>query len=170
MKYTPPRTDKKIRAVYCTLFMLAILGMVIKVGGFYTTALQCSAVIMLTACLAIFIKYELITYTYILAERNNTLDFYVDKQTGKRGAYVCYFPLTDAVRLEKLDKNSKSRLRKEYKGISFYKFTKNIFTGDKYILVFQNGQGYDAVIFEPDKHFVELINNEMDKNKETINQ
>ena len=88
MKYTPERTDKRIRAIYCILFAMAILGIFIDVKGIYATIIQCVAIMILTASLAIFIKYESITHVYSLVDRNGILDFYVDKYTGKRGGYV----------------------------------------------------------------------------------
>ena len=169
MKYTPPRTDKKIRAIYCSLFILAVVGMVLKLG-IYTTVAQCVSVAVLTASLALYIKYESVTFTYILAERDGALDFYIDKRTGRRGSYVCYFPVSDAVYLEKEDKNTGSALREKYKSVDFYKYGKNIFTGQKYVIVFENNGKYDAVIFEPDESFVALIRNEMDKHNGEENE
>lgn len=166
MKYTPPRNDRKIRGIYCCLFMIAVIGLLIPYGGIVTTVIQCVAFLFLTASIFLLIKYELYTYIYILIERNNTLDFYINKVSGKRGSYVCYFPLTDAVYFEKLEKGYAEKLRKDYESISFYKYNKNIFTGEKYIIIFENGSKYDAVIFEPGKEFADAIRTEMSKIKE----
>ena len=166
MKYTPPRNDRKIRGIYCCLFMVAIIGLLIPYGGIVTTVIQCSAFLFLTASVFLLIKYELYTYTYILSERNGTLDFYINKVSGKRGSYVCYFPLTDAVYFEKLEKGYAENLRRTYESIAFYKYNKNIFTGEKYIIIFENGSRYDAVIFEPGNEFADAIRKEMLRLKE----
>ena len=157
MKYTPERTDKRIRAIYCILFAMAILGIFIEVKGIYATIIQCVAIMILTASLAIFIKYESITYVYSLVDRNGILDFYVDKYTGKRGGYVCYFPLTDCVNLKEFNKKTKKELREEYKRIYFFNYSKNVFTGKKYVVVFENKDEYHAVIFEPDDKFLAIM-------------
>ncbi len=170
MKYTPPRNDMKIRGIYCFLFMVAVIGLLIPHDGMVTTVIQCAAFLFLTASIFLLIKYELYTYTYILTERNNTLDFYINKSSGKRGSYVCYFPLTDAVYFERLEKGYGKTLRKTYENIGFYKYNKNIFTGEKYIIVFENGSKYDAVIFEPGKELVSAIQNEMSKIKENTEE
>ena len=170
MKYTPPRNDMKIRAIYCFLFMLAVIGLLIPHNGLITTAIQIVAFMLLTAAVFIFIKYEVYTYTYIIMERNGTLDFYVNKVTGKRGSYVCYFPLTDAVYFEKLEKGYNTSLRKTYENIGFYKYNKNIFTGEKYIIIFENGSRYDAVIFEPGNELASAIRNEMSKAKKNTEE
>ena len=157
MKYTPDRTDKRIRAVYCILFAVAIIGMLMDVKGIYTILIQCAAIIILTASVTVFIKYESITYTYSLIEKGGILDFYVDKYTGKRGGYVCYFPLTDCVNLKEFNKETKKELREEYKRIYFFNYSKNVFTGKKYVAVFENNDEYHAVIFEPDDKFLSLM-------------
>ena len=166
MKYIPPRTDIKARGLYCFFFMVAVIGLLIPYGGIVTTIIQCTAFIFLTAAVFLFIKYEITTFTYILTERNGAFYFYIDKSSGKRGSYVCYFPLSDAVYFEKLEKGYNTSLRKEYKNIGFYKYNKNIFTGEKYVIVFENGSRYDAVIFEPGEELASIIKNEMSKNKE----
>jgi len=167
MKYTPPRTDIKIRGIYCFLFMIAIIGLVTPLEGITATVMQFIAFFVLTAALFLFIKYETITYTYILAERNGSLDFYVNRMTGKRGSYVCYFPLTDAVYFERLEKGYGAALREKYKDISFYKYNKNIFTGEKYVIVFENGSKYEAVIFEPGTELFAVIKEKLNGSNNT---
>ena len=89
----------------------------------------------------------------------------MDKHTGKRGTYVCYFPVSDAVKLIKMEDNTKAELRKEFKSIYFYNYGKNVFCGDKYIIVFENGDHHDAIIFEPDEKLIALIRDDMDRYK-----
>ena len=61
-------------------------------------------------------------------------------------------------------------LRKTYENIGFYKYNKNIFTGEKYIIIFENGSRYDAVIFEPGNELAAAIRNEMSKVKENTEE
>ena len=159
MKYTPPRTDKKFRAIYCTLLLCSVLCMGIRVEGILMPILSSIGLITLTAAVAMFIKYESITFVYVILERESVYDFYVDKYTGKRGAYVCYYPMCDAVKIVKVDSDTKSELIKKYGKISFYNYNKNMFTGEKYIIVFaRDDGGYDAIKFEPDGAMLSLMN------------
>ena len=52
----------------------------------------------------------------------------------------------------------------------FYKYNKNVFTGEKYIIIFENGSRYDAVIFEPGSELAAAIRNEMSKAKENTEE
>jgi len=168
MKFIPARKDTKIRIIYSALLIGAIICFFPFISGIMHTVMQSLGIILLTSSLAIFIKYESTTFSYILIEKKGHLDFYIDKHVGRRGSYVCYFPISDAVRIVKMTDDSKAELKAEYKNIFFYNYGKNIFCGEKHIIVFKNESKYDAVIFEPDEKFVSLIKEDMEKHsKET---
>ena len=84
-------------------------------------------------------------------------DFYIDKYVGKRGGYVCFYPISDSVTFEKYEKGTKKALRQKYGNIRFYNYSQNIIKADKSIIVFANTNYFDAVIFEPDKDFSDMI-------------
>ena len=163
MKFIPARKDTKIRIIYSALLIGAIICFSPIASGIIHTVMQSLGIVVLTSSLAIFIKYESTTFSYILIEKNGHFDFYIDKHVGKRGAYVCYFPVSDAVKIVKLTDTAKDELRTEYENIYFYNYGKNVFCGEKHIIVFKNESKYDAVIFEPDEKFVTLIKEDMEK-------
>ena len=163
MKFIPARKDIKIRILYSVLLIGAIICFFPFITGIMHTVMQSIGIIMLTSSLAIFIKYESTTFSYILIEKNGHLDFYIDKHVGKRGAYGCFFPVSDAVKIVKMADDTKAELKKEFKNIFFYNYAKNIFCGEKHIIVFENEGRFDAVIFEPDGKFLSLIKEDIEK-------
>jgi hypothetical protein len=109
------------------------------------------------------IKYEITFFTYIIIDRKSTVDFYVEKRSGKRGAYVCYYPTSDIREIVKVSKDSKASLKESYKNIYFFNYSKNVFCGEKYYIVFENQSKFDAVMIEPDKAFLDFLNSKMIK-------
>ena len=156
MKYTPKHSDVRMRAIYASLIVASFVMM--SVGtGIVKTVLLSVAIVCLGVGITLFIKCDMTTYTYIVLDRENTFDFYVDKANGKRSAYVCYYPLSDALTLEKYEKGTKKALRERFGKMFFYHYSHNRFCDDKYALVFKN-EGYcDCVICQLDKESVELL-------------
>ena len=150
----------KMRVVYASLiavgFALYFIG-----SGIVGTILTAVAILMISSGLYLFMRYDLTTYTYILMENEGRQDFYIDRVVGSRGAYVCYYPLCDAVLLEKYEKDTKKRLIKEYQRLFVYNYCHNCMTGEKHILVFKNEGYYDAVIVELDKASLEYLKSKM---------
>ena len=147
MKYTPKHSDNFMRAIYGSLLVAAFILMSFGTG--YVRAILMSlSVICLGAGMYLFIKHEITTYSYIVMENENRLDFYVDKTTGKRGAYVCYYPLCDALAIEKYEKGIRKKLEQKYGKTFVYRYCHNIFCGEKYLVVFQKAYivGRSAVI------------------------
>ncbi|MBQ8344549.1 MAG: hypothetical protein IJY41_05125 [Clostridia bacterium] len=158
MKYTPKPTDKKMRLIYIALFLITVACLSSPVKGIASTILSSVALVTLVSASFLVIKFELTLYTYILLDRENTIDFYVEKRSGQKGSYVCYFPLSDAKEFVKFEKGTKKLLREKYKKIRFYNYAKNMFSGAKYCIVFENGSQFDAVLFEPDDTFINFLN------------
>lgn len=156
MKYSPKRTDNAIRAIYAILLIMTVLFA--GTGSGITKAILSSlALIFLTSSLYLFIRYDMTSYTYILSEKDGGYDFYIDKYVGKRGGYVCFYPISDSVMFEKYEKGMKKSLRNKYGNIHFYNYSQNIIKSDKSIIVFSNTDYFDAVIFEPDSDFSDMI-------------
>jgi hypothetical protein len=126
------------------------------------------SLVFIATGLYLFIKHDLTTYTYIVMENEGRLDFYVDRVVGKRGSYVCYYPLSDLILVEKYEKGITRELNKKYGKTFVYKYLHNKFGNEKYIILFKN-QGYnDAVVCQLDTSSFEYIKraaeNEKSKN------
>ena len=161
MKYIPKRIDLKTRIIYGLLFVLAVFCMIFNAPDSMKVYFSSVGLLALVASLYVFIKFEFTTYEYILIERNGTYDFYINKITGRRGSYVCYFPLTDAMEIVKYSSEMKNSLKEKYKNPLIYKYSQNILCGDKYALVFENDNLPCVVIAELNDEFVKIIEDEI---------
>lgn len=150
MKFSPKHEDNVVRAIYGALIVMAVAFANIGTG-LTRTIFMCLAVVCLGIGLFLFMSHEMTTYTYIAIEKDKGIDFYVDKAIGKRGAYVCFFPLCDCVALEKYEKGAKKKLATTHGRVSFYNYCHNVFCGEKYVMVFKNDDHCDAVICQLDE-------------------
>lgn len=134
-----------MRAIYGALTVSSLACMNIGTG-LVRTILMSLSVIFLATGMYLFLKHEITTYSYVIMEGEKRLDFYVNKLTGKRGAYVCYYPMSDALDIVKYEKGTKREIEQKYGKTFFYRYYHNVFCGEKYVVVFKN-EGYcDAVI------------------------
>lgn len=163
MKYTPKFTDKKLRLIYAFLFIITAVCLLSPAQGLVATILSSMAIISLVAASFIFIKYEITFFTYVIIDRKSTIDFYVEKRSGKRGSYVCYYPTSDIREIVKVSKDTKASLEEKYKNIYFFNYAKNVFTGEKYYIVFENQSRFDGVMIEPDEAFLNYLNSKITK-------
>ena len=156
MKFSPQHSDVRMRAIYASLIVSSFVLM--SVGtGIVKTVLLSLAVVCLGVGITLFIKCDMTTYTYIVLDREKGLDFYVDRANGKRSAYVCYYPLSDAIALEKYEKGTRKALRQRFGKSFFYHYSHNRFCCDRYVLVFKN-EGYcDCVICQLDKESYDFL-------------
>lgn len=165
MKYSPRKIDTVARLVYSALLIVGFALMSIPFSGYVAIFTDTLAVFCVVASLYFFIRYECSSYEYILIERNSTLDFYVNKLNGKRGAYVCYFPLTDAQEVGKLE--SREKILEKHGRVSFYKYIQNPFNSKNvHYIIFNNKSSLDCVLFEPSEEMVKLISNNIHASKE----
>ena len=56
-----------------------------------------------------------------------------------------------------------TQLKEKYKVISFHNYAKNVFCGDRYYIVFENGSHFDAVLIEPDTAFLDALTKYINK-------
>ena len=145
MNYSPKHNDTVMRVIYSGLIVCGLI--------MYTLGEGIAKIVFTTLSLAfiatglyLFIKHDLTTYTYIVMENEGRLDFYVDKAVGRRGAYVCYYPVCDIVLVEKYEKGIAKRLNNEYGKTFVYKYYHNRFVKEKHIILFKNQGYYDAVV------------------------
>ncbi|MBO5287649.1 MAG: hypothetical protein J6B34_05940 [Clostridia bacterium] len=147
MNYTPKHKDVTMRAIYAFLLLFSMV--IVNVGtGLVHTILMSIALVMLAVGAFLFIRYDLTSFTYIAIEKEKDFDFFIDKTVGKRNGYVCYYPLSDAISLEKWGRETKKALKARYGKIFFYNYCHNQFKTEKQVLVFKNDNYYDAVIIE----------------------
>ncbi len=168
MKYSPKKIDTKARLVYFGSLFLSVAFMMINSSGLIRTILYSVALILMAVSVFFFVKYDATTFEYILMERNGTLDFYVNKITGRRGNYVVYYPLTDCVKHGKYEKELHAELKGQFKDLRVSRYVQNFLSSkERYYLVFQNKDGYfDAIVFEANDKMVDMICSAFDKAQE----
>ena len=145
MKYSPKKFDTAIRAIYSIALISSFVIMMIPAKGALSSVLSSVALLLLGVSLMLFIKYDATKYEYILLERNGTFDFYVNKINGRRGAYVCYFPISDCVAHGEFGDTTRTELNAKYNSCSFSKYVQNFLSGKKYTVMNQNIRSIQAV-------------------------
>ncbi len=152
MQYTHKRKNLVVRIVYICLIACGFVSYNLGEGalGSLLTALS---LVSIVAGIYLFIRYEMTAYTYIINTKDKDYDFFVNKSTGRRGNYVCYYYMSDAVKVVKYSKQARADLKKEYKSIGYYSFCNNFMNNDKYIVVFKNTDYYDLIVLEMDEDF-----------------
>ena len=159
MNFTPKRKNGNMRALYLGLLGLGLILMVLNPeNNSRRTAFVLVSLVSLTVGIYLMVRYELTTYTYILNAKEDDFDFFVDKSTGKRGNYVCYYKISDVASYLPYEKDTKDELVKKYINISFYTYTNNPSCKTN-VLVFGNRGHYDAIIMERDEAYDEYIRN-----------
>lgn len=166
MNFAPKHTDNILRGIYAFLVLASLIFMNFGTGIVRTVFMSLS-VISLATGLYLFMRHEMTTFTYIVMENDGRLDFYVDKSSGKRGSYVCYYPLSDTLHFSKYEKGTKKEIYQKFGKTFVYNYRHNRFCGDKYIIVFQNNGYCDAVICELDEKHVSVLEKAISKSKES---
>ncbi|MBQ7907082.1 MAG: hypothetical protein IJ309_03810 [Clostridia bacterium] len=157
MNYTPKHNDKGLRILYFILFFLTVLFLMVN-NPTYRWLYLSLAMLSLVGAVYLLLSFELTTYTYVLNAKEKSYDFFVDKATGKRNAYVCYYPMADLVYLGKQEKDTKDKLNSKYKKIFFYRYAHNLFNANSYIMVFKNKDYYDAITLDLNDEYLSFIN------------
>ena len=154
-----------MRVIYGFLITSGFVMM--SVGeGLAKTVLSSLALVFLATGLYLFIRYEMTTYTYIAMENDNRIDFYVDREVGKRGGYVCYFPLSDCRELSPLTKGKKSEIRAKYGKSFFYNYCHNRIGVKKHIIVFENDGFHDCIICQLDEKALSYLERAIELSKQ----
>ena len=167
MEFTPQHNDLRTRSIYGSLMVLSLAFMYVGTGILHAVLMSLSF-IGLAVGLFMFIRSDLTSFSYIVRENGEGYDFYINKVTGKRGAYVCYYPLSDAVLLEEYKKGKKKELYEKYGKVFVYNYCHNKLVGEKQILMFKNNGYYDAVIIELDKPHLARLNEAMQNAKRNM--
>ena len=157
MKYSPKRVDTSVRVIYSISLICSVVLMMVPAKGSLSSVLSSIALLLLALSIFLFIKYDATTYEYILIERNSTFDFYVNKINGRRGAYVCYFPLSDCVAHGEFGDNTRQELINKYSSVSFSKYVQNFLSAKRYFALFSHEGRYQCVVFEPNSEIIKLF-------------
>ena len=167
MNYTPKHSDKATRALYIGLFILGVVMMFLKGEGIVATAYICISIVSLISSIYFVVRYELTTYSYIVNENEKGFEFIVNKSVGKRGSYVCYYMISDVVKIEPYTSESKETIKKDYPNLYFYNYTHTLFEKNKQVILFKNSAHYDAVIVELDEERYTYVKNliELEKSR-----
>ena len=159
-------THKKHLAVFRIIYLALI------VSGFILYPLDYEGLRLLTtlssfACLVaglyLLIKCEMITFTYIIKEKGSDFEFFVNRAMGRRGNYVCYYYVSDIIRIEKHTKEIVNEISKKHPGTGYYNFSHGIFSKDKYVILFELEGKYDMIIVEMNDEFKSYLEGCMSK-------
>lgn len=156
MRYTSEHKDTRLKILYLTLILISLVTITVRLER-YTGILSSVALIFLVAGLYLFIRFEMTSYTYIIESRDDKLELFIDRAVGKRGAYVCYYPVQYAREIIEHKKGSIKELREKYKKLNVYKYYQNPFQKERVIIVFENEGYYDAVIIEKNEAFISYL-------------
>ncbi len=149
MQYTHKKTSLgRARIIYIALMLLGFFLTSIKLENWARFASATIGVFSLVAGAFLILKYELTEYTIVVNAKENDLDFFINKVVGKRGAYDCYFHLSDGESIIKLEKSTKRELKEKYSKINFHTYCHNIASQDKYAIIFKNDDQYECLICE----------------------
>ena len=157
MKYSPKRFDTGIRVIYSASLILSVVLMMIPATGARSSILSSAALLLLAVALFLFVKYDATSYEYILLERNGTFDFYVNKISGRRGAYACYFPISDCVAHGEFTDTTRTELNSKYSGCTFSKYVQNFMSGKKYFALFEHEGRHQCIVFEPNEEIIKIF-------------
>lgn len=162
MTYTHKKHAGIIRIIYLALIIIGFVLYPMELEGnklFFTL----SSLFSIVAGLYLLIKTEMVTYTYVIKEKKTDFDFFVNRAMGRRGNYVCYYYISDAIKVIKYSKEVVNELTKEYVNIGYYNFSHGIFSKDKYIILFKLKDEYNMILVEMNDEFKSYFENCMEK-------
>ena len=162
MEYSHKKRAGIVRVIYLALIIIGFVLYPIEFEG-----MKLIFTLSSFACLAfgvyLLIKCEMITFTYVIREKETDFEFFVNKAMGRRGNYVCYYYISDIVKIEKHTKEVVSEISKKHPGTGYYDFSHGIFSKDKDVILFQLEGKYDMIIIEMNEEFKASIEDCMSK-------
>lgn len=160
MIYSHKKNLALIRGLYVFLILAGLIASFIKVEVPYINSIV-SLLALASVIVGIFIciRFDMTTYACVISARETDFDFYIEKKTGKRGYYICYFYLSDAVKIVKYDAESKEQLKAEFgDSLFFHNYTHCMTSNDKYAILFHLEGRYDALICDLGPEFISYFN------------
>ena len=162
MTYTHKKHAGIIRVIYLALLVIGFVLYPIQIGDM-KLFFNLSSFVCLALGVYLLIKCEMITFTYIIKEKGSDFEFFVNRAMGRRGNYVCYYYVSDIIRIEKHTKEIVSEISKKHPGTGYYNFSHGIFSKDNYIILFELEGKYDMIIIEMNDEFKSYLENCMSK-------
>ena len=149
-------THKKRLAIFRIIYLaLIVIGFIMYPMGEGTIRLffSIASIICLVGGIYLLIKCEMITITCIIKEKETDFDFFINRAVGRRGNYVCYYYVSDAIKVVKHTKEAVNEISKEYKNVGYYSFCHGLFSKDQYIILFKLKDAYDMIVVEMNDEF-----------------
>lgn len=162
MTYTHKKHAGIIRVIYLALLVIGFVLYPLQIGDM-KLFFNLSSFVCLALGVYLLIKCEMITFTYIIKEKGSDFEFFVNRAMGRRGNYVCYYYVSDIIRIEKHTKEIVSEISKKHPGTGYYNFSHGVFSKDKYIILFELEGKYDMIIVEMNDEFKSYLENCMSK-------
>ena len=166
MQYSHKKISGKSRIIYISLMLLGFFLTSVKLEGWSRVIFATIGVFALVTGLFFIVRYELTEFSIVVNAKENDFDFFINKVVGKRGAYDCYFRLSDAEDIVKLEKSTKKELKEKYTKVFFHNYSHNLSSPDRYVILFINDDQYEGVICELNDTMLTYLKNsiEMVKN------
>ncbi len=159
MQYTHKKSSALVRFLFLTLIGLGFIIAFIPFTGLIRSIMSTVAILCILGGMMIFMKYEATVYSVVINARETDFDFFINKSIGKRGSYICYFYISDALKVVKYDgADSKDEISKEYNGIVFHSYVHNLKSRDRYAIIFKLDGRYDALVVELNNEALSRLN------------
>ena len=176
MQYSHKKNSALCKFIYLTSICLGFVCAFINVTGILASVFSVLSIALIMGGMFIFLKYDATTYTVVVNAKETDFDFFISKAVGKRGAYICYFLISDALQIVKYNGSStKEELKLEYNGILFHNYFHGFNSKDRYALIFKLDDKLDALIIELNdealkqlEHFMSVAQAVNERHKETL--
>ena len=146
MNYTHEKKNGLARLIYMALFVVGCILACLELKGYYRVLFTTLGMAMVMIAIILFIRYESTTYSIVINPNKTDFDFFINKAVGRRGAYACYFYVSDTVEIVKYETGTKDELRRKYQGVEFYYYVHNIKSNDRYAIIFKYNDGMCAAV------------------------
>ena len=176
MQYSHKKNSALCKFIYLTSICLGFVCAFINVTGILASVFSVLSIALIMGGMFIFMKYDATTYTVVVNAKETDFDFFISKAVGKRGAYICYFLISDALKIVKYNGSStKEELKLEYNGILFHNYFHGFNSKDRYALIFKLDDKLDALIIELNEealkqleHFMSVAQAVNERHKEVL--
>ncbi len=176
MQYTHKKSPALVRFLFLTLIGLGFIIAFIPFTGIVRSIASIVAIACIISGMLVFMKYEMTVYSIVINAKETDFNFFINKVVGRRGAYACYFLISDALKVVKYNgADSKSEISREYNGIVLHSYVHNINSKDRYAIIFLLDGRYDALIVElsPEalgqiEHFMSVAQAVNERHKEAL--
>ena len=162
MTYTHKKHAGIVRVIYLALLVIGFVLYPLQIGDM-KLFFNLSSFVCLALGVYLLIKCEMITFTYIIKEKGSDFEFFVNRAMGRRGNYVCYYYVSDIIRIEKHTTEIVNEISKKHPGTGYYNFSHGIFSKDKYVILFELEGKYDMIIVEMNDEFKSYLEGCMSK-------